>query len=65
MAAASAPSAAAPIPHCRVALEALNLTCSSSIRGAASMLLRIAKEYSHSAAGQTTEDLKWTQIELT
>jgi hypothetical protein len=28
------------------------------------MLLRIAKEYSHSAAGQTMEGLKWTQIEL-
>jgi hypothetical protein len=24
------------------------------------MLLRIAKEYSHSAAGQTMEGLKWT-----
>jgi hypothetical protein len=29
------------------------------------MLLRIAKEHSHSAAGQTMEGLKWTQIELT
>jgi hypothetical protein len=29
------------------------------------MLLRIAKQYSHSAAGQTMENLKWTQIELT
>jgi hypothetical protein len=29
------------------------------------MLLRIAKQYSHSAAGQTMEDLKWTQIKLT
>jgi hypothetical protein len=28
------------------------------------MLLRIAKEYSHSTAGQTMEGLKWTQIEL-
>jgi hypothetical protein len=29
------------------------------------MLLRIPKEYSHSAAGQTMEGLKWTQIKLT
>jgi hypothetical protein len=29
------------------------------------MLLRIAKEYSHSVAGQTMENLKWTQIKLT
>jgi hypothetical protein len=29
------------------------------------MMLRVAKEYSHSAAGQTMEGLKWTQIKLT
>jgi hypothetical protein len=29
------------------------------------MLLGVVKEYSHSAAGQTMEDLKWTQIKLT